>query len=158
MPSKLKSEAVRLNGFRSRSPNTPEGLDTSSRNALNHGFASGSAIVLACEDSAEFKPILNDFIASYNPATPAEDSVEEMVATHWRIRRLSTIETSLIKVEMLSPRTKIDSLGPASHLARAFRELAAGSRSLALATRYESRLQRTHARAENFRTNPPALQ
>jgi hypothetical protein len=148
MPSKRKSETARLNGAKSRGPTSAEGLAKSSRNALKHGFASGSSIVLACEDSDEFKLILADFIATYNPATPAEkDLVEEMVAARWRIRRLWTIETSLIDAEMLSPRPKFDNPDPAIQLALAFRALADDSRSLALAARYESRLQRTYARA-----------
>ena len=112
-------------------------------------------MLLACEDPAEFEQILNEYRSMYQPATAAEqDLVDEMVAARWRIRRLWTIETSLLDAEMLrgplplnggaEPESSVD---PGIHLARAFRALADDSRSLALTSRYESRLHRIHDRA-----------
>jgi hypothetical protein len=150
MPSKLKSETARLNGAKSRGPKTAEGRAKSSRNAFKHGFTSNAsnAIVLDCENAAEFKLILDDFIATHKPDTPAEkDLVEEMVASRWRIRRLRTIDSSLLNDEMLGQRSKVKSLNPSARLARAFRALADDSHALSLVARYESRLQRTYDRA-----------
>ena len=83
-----------------------------------------------------------------HPATPAEnDIVEEMVAARWRIRRMWTIETNLFNVEILTQQSKTDTPDPGIHLAMAYRSLADDSRSLALASRYEARLQRLYDRA-----------
>ena len=159
MPSVRKSEAARRNGAKSHGPATPAGSQNSSRNSLKHGFTARNMVLLACEDPAEFEQILNEYRAMYQPATAAEqDLVDEMVAARWRIRRLWTVETSLLDAEMLrAPSSSNDaannaakpwlSVDPGIHLARAFRALADDSRSLALTSRYESRLHRIHDRA-----------
>jgi hypothetical protein len=155
MPSVRKSEGARRNGAKSHGPITPAGRQNSSRNSLKHGFTARNMVLLACEDPAEFEQILNEYRIMYNPATAAEqDLVDEMVAARWRIRRLWTVETSLLDAEMLrapspsngesEPEPSVD---PGIHLARAFRALADDSRSLALTSRYESRLHRIHDRA-----------
>jgi hypothetical protein len=146
MPSVPKSEAARRNGAKSQGPATPAGRQNSARNSLKHGFTARNMVLLACEDPAEFEQILNEYRAMYQPATAAEqDLVDEMVAARWRIRRLWTVETSLLDAEMLrvplssdgeaGPELPVD---PGIHLARAFRALADDSRSLALTSRYES--------------------
>jgi hypothetical protein len=75
-----------------------------------------------------------------------------MVAARWRIRRMWTIETNLLNVEVLAQQsspsvTEGATPEPGIHLAMAFRTLADDSRSLALASRYEARLQRLYDRA-----------
>src|ERR1700680_5120955 len=132
MVSNLKSETARANGAKSRGPTTAEGKEKSSRNAVKHGLTAGSGnILLDSEDPDEFQEIFNKLLGIHVPATPAEnDLVEEMVAARWRIRRMWTITTS-----PRIPRT------------RAHRAFSDGSHSLALASRYEPRLQRTYDRA-----------
>jgi hypothetical protein len=61
-----------------------------------------------------------------------------MVAARWRTRRMWAIETGLLNAEILA---KIDDPDPNIHLAVAFRTLSDDSGSLALASRYEARLQ-----------------
>jgi hypothetical protein len=149
MPSELKSDTARANGAKSRGPTTAEGKEKSSRNALKHGFTAGAGnILLDCEDPDEFEQAFNKLLGIHEPATPAEnDIVEEMVAARWRIRRMWTIETNLFNVEVLAQQSKIDTPDPGIHLAMAYRALADDSRSLALASRYEARLQRLYDRA-----------
>jgi hypothetical protein len=152
MPSKLKSDTARANGAKSRGPKTAEGREKSSRNSLRHGFTSLNTVLLACEDPDAFQQLLAEYISTYRPETAAEkDLVEEMVAARWRIRRIWTAETALIDLEMITQeaeiKKKFDYADPGIQLGLAFRSLADGSRSLSLASRYESRLHRVYSRA-----------
>jgi hypothetical protein len=151
MVSNLKSETARTNGTKSRGPTTAEGKDKSSRNAIKHGLTAGNGnILLDCEDPAQFDETLDKLLGIHEPATPAEtDIVEEMVAARWRIRRMWTIETGLLNAEILTQQSNpsVSEGDPGIHLAAAFRTLADDSRSLALASRYEARLQRIYDRA-----------
>src|SRR6516165_10804515 len=149
MVSTLKSETARINGAKSRGPTTPEGKEKSSRNALKHGLTAGNGnVLLACEDKGEFDGVLNKLLGIHKPANPAErDILEEMVAARWRIRRMWTVETNLLNQEILAQQSKTDNPEPGVHLAMAFRSLTDDSRSLALANRYEARLQRVFDRS-----------
>jgi hypothetical protein len=167
MVSNLKSETARANGAKSRGPTTAEGKEKSSRNAIKHGLTAGTGnILLDSEDPGEFEETLNKLLGIHEPATPAEnDIVEEMVAARWRIRRMWTIETGLFNAEILTQTAGADSPDPSIHLASAFRALADDSRSLALASRYEARLQRLYDRAyktlrelQQARKSEPPLQ
>jgi hypothetical protein len=148
MPSDLKSETARANGAKSHGPKTPEGREKSSQNAVKHGFTSKSIIVLDTEDPEEFHEVENEFVQTYRPAGPAQENlVREMVGARWRIRRMMMIETCMFNSEIDNQQTKSDTTDPGVLLAAAFRSLADDSRALALAIRYESRLQRLHDRA-----------
>src|SRR6266436_866274 len=149
MVSNLKSETARTNGAKSRGPTTAEGKEKSSRNSLKHGLTAGNGnILLDCEDPDQFDEVLNKLLGIHEPATLAEaDLVEEMVACRWRTRRMWTIETGLLNAEILAQAAKTDTPDPNIHLTTAFRSLTDDSRSLALANRYEARLQRLYDRA-----------
>jgi hypothetical protein len=151
MVSNLKSETSRANGAKSRGPTTDEGKEKSSRNAIKHGLTAGSGnILLDCESQDEFDEVQKKLLGIHAPATPAEkDIVEEMIAARWRTRRMWTIETNLLNVEILTQQSNpsVSEGDPGIHLAMAFRTLADDSRSLALASRYEARLQRVYDRA-----------
>jgi hypothetical protein len=149
MVSTLKSETARINGAKSRGPTTAEGKEKSSRNALQHGLcADGDTVLLECEDPAQYNGFLVKLRRIHEPATPAEEDVfEEMVVARWRLRRMRTIELGLLDAEVLAQQSTSDSPKPTAHLALAFRALADDSRSLALASRYEARLQRLYERA-----------
>jgi hypothetical protein len=149
MVSTLKSETARANGAKSRGPTSEEGKEKSSRNAIKHGLTAGNGnILLDCEDPGQFDEVLNKLFGIHEPATPAEtDLVEEMVACRWRTRRMWTIETGLLNAEILNQQSKTDNPDPKIHLTMAFRSLTDDSRSLALANRYEARLQRLYDRA-----------
>jgi hypothetical protein len=149
MVSTLKSETARINGAKSHGPTTAEGKEKSSRNAITHGLTAGNAnILLDSEDPDQFDEVFKKLLEIHEPATPAEkDIVEEMFAARWRTRRMWTIETGLLNAEILAQAAKTDTPDPDIHLASAFRSLTDDSRSLALASRYEARLQRLYDRA-----------
>src|SRR5580704_14715011 len=149
MVSSLKSETSRANGAKSRGPTTDEGKEKSSRNALKHGLTAGSGnILLDCESQDEFDEVRSKLLGIHEPATPAErDIVEEMIAARWRTRRMWTIETNLLNAEILTHNPSVSEGDPGIHLAMAYRSLSDDSRSLALASRYEARLQRVYDRA-----------
>jgi hypothetical protein len=149
MISTLKSETARVNGAKSKGPTTAEGREKSSRNALKHGLcADDDTVLLDCEDPARYNEFLVKFRGIHEPATPAEEDVfEEMAIARWRLRRMRTVELGLLNAEILAQQSTSDSSKLSAHLALAFRGLADDSRSLALASRYEARLQRLYERA-----------
>ncbi len=152
MPSQLRSDTARANGAKSRGPKSAETKEKSSRNSLRHGFTARNIILLECESAEEFQKMEDDFAATHQPATPAEqDLVDEMVAARWRIERIRTIETVIQDCEMIRKKSEIEKtfLQPDSgvHLAMAFRTLAEESSCMALISRYETRLSRMYDRA-----------
>ena len=152
MPSQLRSDTARANGAKSRGPKSAETKEKSSRNSLRHGFTSRHTILLECEDEDEFQELEEEFAATHQPATPAEqDLVNEMVAARWRINRIRTIETVIMDCEMVRKKAEVEKtfLQPDSgiHMGMAFRTLAEESRSLDLCNRYESRFSRMYERA-----------
>src|SRR5258708_5510210 len=114
MVSTLKSETARANGAKSRGPTTPEGKEKSSRNSIKHGLTAGNGnILLDCEDKDEFDGVLNKLLGIHQPGNPAEkDVVEEMFAARWRIRRMWTVETNLLNVEIVAQQSKLDPPDP----------------------------------------------
>jgi hypothetical protein len=151
MTSESRSAASGINRAKSRGPITAAGREKSSRNSLKHGFTSENMVVLACANSDEFEEVLNEYVATYLPTNPAQRRlVTAMVAANWRIRRLWTVETALFNQEMFRRYSESDPVAPATTeflLALTFRNLADESLSLALCSRYESRLHRMHGRA-----------
>ena len=152
MPSQLRSDTARANGAKSRGPKSAETKEKSSHNSLRHGFTARNIILLECESAEEYQKMEEDFAATHQPATPAEqDLVDEMVAARWRIERIRTIETVIQDCEMIRKKSEIEKtfLQPDSgvHLAMAFRALAEESSCMALVSRYETRLSRMYDRA-----------
>src|SRR5713226_7547162 len=152
MPSQLRSDTARANGAKSRGPKSAETKEKSSRNSLRHGFTARNIILLECESAEEYQKMEEDFAATHQPATPAEqDLVDEMVAARWRIQRIRAIETVIMDCEMIRKKPEIEQtfLQPdaAVHMAMAFRTLAEDSRCTSLISRYESRLSRMYDRA-----------
>jgi hypothetical protein len=59
----------------------------SSRNALQHGLASGTVIIPG-EDPAEFESLLQDLIAEHHPAGATEELlIQEMAQSFWLSQR-----------------------------------------------------------------------
>ena len=147
MPTERQSESARINGARSQGPKSVEGKEKSSRNSLRHGCTACQTILLACEDRGQFERMRAEFDETYKPATLEEQVlVAEMFAASWRIRRATTIETSLIDSEMVTEEPKVKAkfatVNGVTVLSSAFRSLADESKSLALLHRYEARLRR----------------
>jgi hypothetical protein len=101
MTPEQKADISRINGAKSRGPVTAAGRARSSRNATRHGFTSNHMVLLNCENPTEFQRVLDEYLLMYRPSSAIERSlVNEMVAAHWRIRRLWTIETALFNLEL----------------------------------------------------------
>jgi hypothetical protein len=152
MSSELKSETARTNGAKSRGPKTEATRAISSRNSLRHGFTSRHTTLLECENPAEFQEILDGHFATFRPAGPAQEYlVNEMISAHWRLRRVRIVETQLVDLQMVRNKAEVEKQfvdpGATIHLAETFRTLVEDSRSLALLSRYESRLFRMHERS-----------
>ena len=144
----LRSQTARANGAKSRGPVTPEGRAASSRNSLRHGFTAES-VVLPTESSEDFQELLDSYTDHFRPQSGVEmDLVQTMAATRWRLRRISTIETTLFDREMTRNSKDIkreyQSPDDLARLAWVFRDLANHGQSLALLMRYEGALNRSY--------------
>ena len=160
--STLKSKTARANGAKSRGPVTPAGRARSSRNSVRHGLAAPpaalppAAIVLATESRQDFQLLLDSYVAQFAPAPGLEtELVAALATTRWRLRRLQTIETTLLGNEIVRRAEYIeDEFGEMNQepsnddrLAYTFKKLADNSQSLALLIRYEGALQRSYDRS-----------
>ena len=151
MSSQLKSETARANGAKSHGPVTPEGRATSSRNSLRHGFTAKS-IVLSTESQEDFQALLDSYVDQFDPQGGVEmDLVQTMAAARWRLRRICSIETTLLDKEMTRNakdiRREFNNPDDAGRLAWVFKKLADNGQSLALLMRYEGTLNRSYDRA-----------
>jgi len=154
MASNLKSDTARINGAKSRGPKSAETKAISSLNALKHGFTAHNTVLLACENPDEFQSMLDDYMAAYRPAHGLETRmVAEACAAHWRMLRLTTIETSLMDFEMVRQEPELEKkltrFDVGIQLAVSFQALADESRTISLISRYESRLHRIRERMLN---------
>jgi hypothetical protein len=167
MASQSKSDAARENGKKSRGPKTPEGKKSSSQNALKHGLTADSH-VLPGESEPDFLELLQSHEDTYRPANAVEkDLVQTMALARWRLRRMATLETSLLENELARSKDNIDEefdhVSDQCRVAFAFQEQ---TKTLALLMRYEASLTRLHDRTykhlkelqklRNEPTSPPA--
>ncbi len=157
-----KSATARINGAKSHGPTTPQGLTVSSRNALRHGLSASAAPalpavspVLPTESAADYQTLLHSYLSEFSPQGLLEtELVETMATARWRLRRVSTIETTLLAIEMDRCAEYIDRsfedrdspATPDERLAWTFHRVAEKP-SLNLLLRYEATLTRTYARA-----------
>jgi len=157
-----KSTTARINGAKSHGPTTPEGQTRSSRNALRHGLSTSAAPalpaispVLPTESAADYQALLHSYLSEFTPQGLLEtELVETMAAARWRLRRVSTIETTLLGMEIDRLAEYIDRhfedrdrpATPDERLAWTFHRVAEKP-SLNLLLRYEATLTRTCARA-----------
>jgi hypothetical protein len=95
--------ANRANAQKSTGPRTEEGKAASSRNRLSHGFAA-SATIMPGENPEEFKALIDDFTAEYQPANTTEQILIEKMAMHqwlslraFRLQGLAFLHESLDK-------------------------------------------------------------
>jgi hypothetical protein len=157
-----RSTTARINGAKSHGPTTSAGLTVSSRNALRHGLSASPAPalpavspVLPTESAADYQTLLNSYLQEFSPLGLLEkELVETMAAARWRLRRVSTIETTLLNIEIDRLAEYIDRHfkdrdhppTPDERLAWTFHRVAEKP-SLNLLLRYEATLTRTYARA-----------
>ena len=97
-PSQIAANIA--NSHHSTGPKSEAGKAASSRNRLSHGFAS-SATIIPGEDPEEFKALLADLTAEYQPATPTEQIlVEKMTQNQWLSLRAFRLQSKLFVSQM----------------------------------------------------------
>jgi hypothetical protein len=156
MRTELQIQASRANGAKSHGPQTPEGKQASSRNAMTHGLLSGT--VVRRRIGRTFEALFSAVLEELQPQTPVEHSlVENMTVARWRQLRIRGMEKASMEYE-ISRRAEA-SPTPADNAtiaALAFRALSDDSRSLKLINRYEARYDRQYLGAH--RRTPPAAE
>src|SRR5689334_15752073 len=91
--------ANRANALKSTGPKTPEGKAASKMNAVKHGIRSREVLVSG-ENEQELNALHEWFQDDLQPVGPMEVMlVGQIVATHWRLRRVLAAESSEIKRE-----------------------------------------------------------
>src|SRR5271168_4262191 len=99
MTSFKQLAANRLNALRSTGPRTDEGKHQSRRNALRHGLTA-ETVIDALEDIEDYRGFEAAIIADYDAETAVErELVLRLASLLWRIRRATSIETSLLRTQ-----------------------------------------------------------
>jgi hypothetical protein len=97
-------EANRQNARKSTGPRTPEGRAVSKMNALKHGILSKEVLVRGLnrkENSRELAALHQRFWQDLHPVGPVEEMlVDQIVTTHWRLRRALTAESGEIALNV----------------------------------------------------------
>ena len=100
MSSSAQIDANQRNSQKSTGPRSSQGKAAMRFNALKTGMHAQSQVIPG-EDAAELEALTEDYRRQFPPETPLElGLVEEIVAAHWQLRRLRTIEASLWREEM----------------------------------------------------------
>jgi len=98
MTSRKKIRANRRNAKKSTGPKTPEGKDKVRCNAFQHGLYS-STLVLDCEDKDLYNELYLGFHSRFRPVDLVElELVDRLVATVWRLRRITAIEAGMLNL------------------------------------------------------------
>src|SRR5215213_5260233 len=101
--------ANRANAQKSTGPKTLEGKAASKMNAVKHGLLSREVLV-AGEDHQELTALQEWFEEDLQPVGPMEVMLlGQVVATHWRLRRILAAESGEIKREAESNEASTDS-------------------------------------------------
>jgi hypothetical protein len=119
MPKNLSSKqlaANRRNAQKSTGPRTPAGRAVSKLNALKHGILSQAVLVRGLnlrESSRELCALHERFRQELNPVGPVEEMlVDQIVTTHWRLRRALTAESGEIALSVDEGQWKRSRLPP----------------------------------------------
>jgi hypothetical protein len=95
MATPAQIAANRRNALKSTGPRTAAGKAASSRNALRHGLAARSAVVLG-EDPADLARFRAELMAALAPRDGREEFLAEVAAAAaWRLRRVWRAEAAL---------------------------------------------------------------
>jgi hypothetical protein len=96
--------ANRANAQKSTGPITASGRDIAKRNALKHGIFSQAVLVRTLslrESSRKLSALHQRFRQELNPAGPLEELlVDQIVTTHWRLRRALAAESAEIALSV----------------------------------------------------------
>ncbi len=95
MASEKQIQANRRNAQRSTGPKTPQGKDAVRLNANKHGLRS-QEVLLPGEDGEALNELDENLRTELQPVGEVENLLlEQIVAAHWRLRRLRRVETGI---------------------------------------------------------------
>jgi len=99
MTSVRQLEANRRNALKSTGPRSEAGKRVSRRNALRHGFTA-ETVIEPLENPEEYRAFEDAIVAEYLPQTPVEQElVHRLASLFWRLRRATSIETGLLRMQ-----------------------------------------------------------
>jgi hypothetical protein len=99
MTSFRQIEANRHNALKSTGPRTEKGKQHSRRNALRHGFTA-ETVIEPLESPEEYRALEEAIVSEYLPQTPVEQElVHRLASLFWRLRRATSIETGLLRMQ-----------------------------------------------------------
>jgi hypothetical protein len=99
MTSLKQIEANRRNAFQSTGPKTGNGKRQSRRNALRHGFTA-ETVLEPLENPEAYRTFEAAILSEYLPQTPVEQElVRRLASLFWRLRRATSIETGLLRMQ-----------------------------------------------------------
>jgi hypothetical protein len=99
MTSFRQIEANRRNALRSTGPRTEEGKRASRCNALRHGLTA-ETVIDGLEDGEDYRGFEAAVIADYDAQTAVErELVLRLASLLWRLRRIISIETDLLRIQ-----------------------------------------------------------
>jgi hypothetical protein len=94
-----KIEANRRNALRSTGPKTDDGKQRSRRNALRHGLTA-ETVIDRLDDAEDYRWSQAAVIADYDAQTAVErELVLRLASLLWRVRRVISIETDLLRIQ-----------------------------------------------------------
>src|SRR5881392_146055 len=92
-------EANRRNARRSTGPVSTDGKLRSRRNAVRHGLTA-ETVIGTLEDAEDYKAFEATVIADYDAQSAVErELVLRLASLLWRLRRATTMETGLFKIQ-----------------------------------------------------------
>ncbi|MEP6537657.1 MAG: hypothetical protein ABJF23_20145 [Bryobacteraceae bacterium] len=145
MSTKQKRKIAKKNGAKAAGAKSPQGIQTSAKNALRHGLTS-KTLVLANESPEKFTQLLQAYIGKFQPTDEVEmNLVDEMVAARWRQQRAWAIQTAALDLQMETQTVEVR--GEPARVAHAFIAMAKEEKVLELILRYEISFSRMHDRA-----------
>lgn len=99
MTSLKQIEANRRNALKSTGPISENGKQVSRRNALRHGFTA-ETVIEPIEDVEQYREFEAAILGEYVPETPVEEElVRRLASLFWRLRRATSIETGLLRMQ-----------------------------------------------------------
>jgi hypothetical protein len=114
MTSHRQFEANRRNARMSTGPRTEEGKRQSRRNAFRHGLTAETVIEIL-EDIEDYQAFEATIIADYDARTAVErELVLRLASLLWRIRRATSIETDLLRIQAEILRDRQNACAPAA--------------------------------------------
>jgi hypothetical protein len=119
MTSHRQFEANHRNARMSTGPKTEEGKWQSRRNAFRHGLTAETVIEIL-EDIEDYQAFEATIIADYDAHTAVErELVLRLASLLWRIRRATSIETDLLRIQAEILCDRRNAVGPVGQPAQA---------------------------------------